>query len=104
MLKHSDGKRKVPVIVEKGKVIIEAKDTGSHIRIDVKDSGIGIKKADIGDIFDKFAKRQVGFRGTGLGLYIAKSLTEAHNGKIEVNSEEGKGSTFSVFLPKKPAS
>jgi len=89
---------------EKGQVNIEAKDTGDQIKIDVKDSGIGIKKVDIGGIFDKFAKRPAGFRGTGLGLYIAKSLTEAHNGKIEVSSEEGKGSTFSVFLPKKPAS
>jgi signal transduction histidine kinase len=89
---------------EKGQVNIEAKDAGDQIRIDVRDSGIGIKKADVGGIFDKFAKRQAGFRGTGLGLYIAKSLTEAHNGKIEVTSVEGKGSTFSVFLPKKPVS
>jgi signal transduction histidine kinase len=89
---------------EKGRVNIEAKDAGDQIKIDIKDSGIGIKKEDIGSIFDKFAKRPAGFRGTGLGLYIAKSLTEAHNGKIEVSSEEGKGSTFSVFLPKKPVS
>ena len=86
---------------EKGKVIIEAKDAGDQIRIDVKDSGIGIKKEDLEKIFDKFAKRPAGFRGTGLGLYIAKSLTEAHNGKIEVSSVEGKGSTFSVILPKR---
>jgi len=89
---------------EKGQVNIEAKDAGDQIKIDVRDSGIGIKKEDLGKIFDKFAKRPAGFRGTGLGLYIAKSLTEAHKGKLEVSSVEGKGSTFSLFLPKKPAS
>jgi len=67
------------------------------------DLGIGIRKEDIPNLFDRFFRsedvREV--PGTGLGLSIAKELTLLHNGKIFVKSEYGKGSTFSVFLPKK---
>ena len=85
---------------EKGQIKIEAKDLGKQIQITIKDSGIGIKKEELENIFNKFAKRQAGFRGTGLGLYIAKSFIEAHNGSIEVESEPGKGSIFKISLPK----
>ena len=67
------------------------------------DLGIGIRKEDIPNLFDRFFRsedvREV--PGTGLGLSIAKELTLLHNGKIFIKSEYGKGSTFSVFLPKK---
>jgi signal transduction histidine kinase len=70
----------------------------------VKDNGIGIAADAIGHIFDKFyqvensSTRTAG--GTGLGLPITQKLVEAHGGLISVESEEGKGSTFFVFLPK----
>lgn len=85
---------------ENGTVDISAKDDGKNIKIEVKDSGIGIKKENLIDIFDKFSKRAAGYKGTGLGLYIARSLIESHNGKIEADSEYGKGSVFSILLPK----
>lgn len=83
-----------------GTINITAKDLGSKITFEVADSGIGIKKENLGEIFNKFAKRVAGYRGTGLGLYISKSFIEAHKGSIEVESEYGKGTTFKLFLPK----
>ena len=67
------------------------------------DLGIGIRKEDIPNLFDRFFRSEVvrEVPGTGFGLSIAKELTLLHNGKIFVKSEYGKGSTFSVFLPKK---
>ena len=85
---------------EDSTVNITASTAGKNIKIEVKDSGIGIKKENIGNIFDKFAKRAAGYKGTGLGLYISKSFIEAHNGKIEVESEFGKGATFRILIPK----
>jgi len=68
----------------------------------VKDNGIGIKKSLQKKIFDAFYRvEQSDHKGMGLGLAIAKSIVEAHGGSIRVESEVGKGSTFTVCLPKK---
>jgi len=69
---------------------------------DIQDSGIGIPKEDIPKLFTKFyrvIKHTDKERGTGLGLYISKVIVDRHKGKIDVNSVEGQGSTFSVSLP-----
>lgn len=69
----------------------------------VADTGVGIPKADIPHLFEKFktfrtdSDRRV--RGSGLGLYIARAIIEAHGGAINVASEEGKGSTFTFTVP-----
>lgn len=78
-------------------------ESGKKIRIAIKDSGVGIPKETLGKLFDKFVRaknaNQVNTTGTGLGLYVAKQLIEAHGGKIWVESEgEGKGSTFFIEL------
>ncbi|MCW5828718.1 MAG: HAMP domain-containing protein [Deltaproteobacteria bacterium] len=71
--------------------------------MEVKDTGIGIAPADLGKIFDRFYRadkartRREG--GSGLGLSIVRWITEAHGGRIEVESEPGRGSSFMVFLP-----
>lgn len=69
----------------------------------VKDSGHGIPKEALGEVFNKFFRvsgpLEGGTKGTGLGLYITKSLVEMHHGKIWVTSEVGQGSTFSFSLP-----
>ena len=66
--------------------------------ITIKDNGIGIDKDILPILFTKFASKS--FQGTGLGLYICKSIVEAHGGKIWAkNNEDGKGATFSFSLP-----
>jgi two-component system phosphate regulon sensor histidine kinase PhoR len=75
----------------------------SELVVSVSDTGVGIPKAEQERIFERFyrvdAARSRESGGTGLGLAIAKHLVEAHGGQIEVESEVGRGSTFSVTLP-----
>mgnify|MGYP000238803901 CR=1 FL=1 len=81
------------------KVIVERE--GNFALIKVIDEGIGIKKEDRERVFEKFFHKHIENKekGTGLGLYIAKSVTNLHNGEIWFESEEGKGTTFFVKLP-----
>lgn len=75
-------------------------------RIDVTDDGIGIPPADIARLFSRFVRAAnataAGVPGTGLGLSVAKAITELHGGRVEVRSTLGSGTTFSVYLPVKP--
>lgn len=87
-----------------GKVTVAIGRNGDHwIKVSVADSGPGIPFNEAQKIFDKFYQgAKVGqhkIRGTGLGLSISKSLVEMHGGKIWVESEVGRGSTFSFTLP-----
>jgi two-component system, NtrC family, sensor histidine kinase GlrK len=81
---------------------------GPSLRVSVADSGIGIPPADRTRIFDKFQEvhrgAAPGTKGTGLGLSIARHIVEAHGGRIWVESEPGKGSTFVFTIPLKRAS
>ncbi|MCB0034371.1 MAG: PAS domain-containing protein, partial [Anaerolineales bacterium] len=73
------------------------------IRIAVQDNGLGIPTADLPHIFDKFYRVQneqtADIKGTGLGLAITKSIIEAHEGQIQVDSQMGAGTTFTILLP-----
>ena len=79
------------------------KRTDQEIAISVKDNGAGISPEDLPRIFERFYKsdraRTRYKTGTGLGLAISRHLVQAHNGRIWVNSKEGKGSTFTFTLP-----
>lgn len=72
--------------------------TGKSVRIEVEDNGKGILKEALPKIFDMFYRAETGVEGTGLGLYIVKEALTKINGKIEVKSEYGAGSTFMITL------
>ncbi|BDX37671.1 hypothetical protein CYCD_10260 [Tenuifilaceae bacterium CYCD] len=89
-------------IHDRGKIKITAKykPTTDEVLIRITDSGVGIPEEIIDKIFDPFfTTKEVG-KGTGLGLYISYNMVKAHQGTIDVDSTLGKGTTFTVCLPK----
>jgi two-component system phosphate regulon sensor histidine kinase PhoR len=90
---------------EKPEILISTKDVKNGVEISVQDNGIGMSKDAIKNIFEKFYRVHTGnlhdVKGFGLGLSYVKAMVEAHHGKVDVKSEVGKGSTFTVFLPEK---
>jgi len=72
------------------------------VRVDISDTGTGIGKEELGRIFDPYFTTRPS--GTGLGLPIAQRIVEAHGGEILVSSEPGRGTVFSVLLPRREAS
>jgi len=87
-----------------GKVVIGITGDDRVVQIHIQDSGQGIPKGDVGHLFEKFyrvdnsATRSIG--GTGLGLFICRKIVELYNGRIWVESEVDKGSTFYINLPR----
>ncbi|MFA6363847.1 sensor histidine kinase [Methanoregula sp.] len=89
---------------EQGHVRIECRNEGENVMVRVKDTGIGIQKADLDKLFKPFSQVETGltrqYEGTGLGLSICWKLVNLMGGTIGVESEPGKGSIFSVSLPR----
>jgi two-component system, OmpR family, phosphate regulon sensor histidine kinase PhoR len=86
-------------------VRVTVRAVGDEVVLSVQDHGVGIPKADQDRIFERFYKVdrvRVRGGGTGLGLAIARHVVEQHGGRIRVDSEEGRGSTFTVTLPVAP--
>ena len=71
----------------------------------IRDFGIGIPAGEISRVFDRFSRasnaRKMRISGTGFGLFLAKQLVQLHGGTIAVESEEGRGSTFTIVLPRR---
>ncbi len=88
---------------DRGKVWIDCRDNYENVYIQIQDTGIGISPNVLPRIFEKFQQGGSSYlkenRGTGLGLFIVKSLVEMHQGKIWVDSRPGKGSKFTFTLP-----
>ena len=88
---------------ESGQVSVSAAAEKTWVHIAVKDTGFGISQENLSRIFERFYRvkddKTRMISGTGLGLAIVKSIVEAHNGRIEAESEPDRGSTFHVFLP-----
>ena len=87
-----------------GRVSVRLEPAGEHeARIAVADTGVGIAPEDLPLLFDKYEQARHratrGEKGTGLGLYITRQLVELHGGTIRVESEVGRGSTFSFTVP-----
>jgi signal transduction histidine kinase len=89
---------------EGGTVTVTLREQDDDLVVEVSDTGIGISQENLPFIFDEFfrvkSKETQHISGTGLGLPIVKKIIEAHNGCVKVASEAGKGTTFSIFLPK----
>jgi signal transduction histidine kinase len=73
--------------------------SGQAIQVQVSDNGCGIPKANLDRVFDPFFTTKEMDKGTGLGLYLTYNIVTRHNGFIEIDSEEGKGTTVTVTLP-----
>jgi len=86
-----------------GNVTVHLQPSSSNLTFAIQDSGIGIPKDDIKQLFGKFYRgtnrEALAQRGTGLGLAIVKSIAERHGGRVWVESELGRGSTFSLQIP-----
>lgn len=82
-----------------GKLVIETNVAGDDLLLSVKDSGQGVDTGQLSQIFEPFFTTKEG--GSGLGLAIVYDIIQKHDGRIEVDSEIGKGSTFRVYLPKR---
>ncbi|MBC7247528.1 MAG: hypothetical protein H5T73_07100 [Actinobacteria bacterium] len=86
-----------------GPVEVTTEVEGKYVTISVSDRGIGIPAEELPRIFERFSRVEreevLGISGTGLGLAIVKHIVELHGGKVTVRSEQGQGSTFTVYLP-----
>ena len=87
-------------VVENGEIIMKTSNPDEyHIRLDIKDNGVGITPEDIPHIFEPFFSAKQKASGIGLGLAIVHGIIQSHNGKVDVASELGKGTTISIILP-----
>ena len=89
----------IQAIAEKGEIFIKTSEEKSAVKISIRDTGGGMSDETKQKIFDPFfTTKEVG-KGTGLGLSISYGIIEKHQGKIEVNSVQGKGTEFIITLP-----
>jgi two-component system, OmpR family, sensor histidine kinase BaeS len=93
---------------EGGRILLSAREMEHQIELAIQDSGPGLKKEDLGRIFDRFYRTDASRQrdgdvssGSGLGLAIAKSIVQAHSGQLSAESETGKGLKLIITLPKK---
>jgi signal transduction histidine kinase len=82
-----------------GELTIATRYEGRRVAVEVADSGRGIPTEDLPSIFEPFFTTKTPGEGTGLGLSIVKKIVDFHSGTIMVESETGKGTTFSITLP-----
>jgi signal transduction histidine kinase len=89
---------------EKSQITLSSQPSGHHVKLAVADQGVGMKASDLPYIFHRFyradrSRSKEHIEGYGLGLSIAKRITDLHHGEITVTSAPGQGSTFKVKLP-----
>ncbi len=83
-----------------GRVVVRVIDASSEFELQVEDTGVGIPAAALPNIFDPYRQAHRNRGGTGLGLAIVKGVAKAHGGRVTAESREGKGSRFTVLLPR----
>jgi signal transduction histidine kinase len=86
---------------DEGDITLSAVRSGDMVEVTIVDHGVGIESGRLADIFSGPGPsgQRSGPSGTGLGLYLTRRLAEAHGGRIEVTSEQEKGSVFTLYLP-----
>ena len=84
---------------ETGTLRLETRVEGDHLVVAVSDTGDGIHPRHIAHLFQPFFSTRRPGEGTGLGLTLSRRIVLRHGGRMEVSTEEGRGSTFSVYLP-----
>jgi signal transduction histidine kinase len=91
---------------EESVVRVSGTRSDGEVRLSVTDTGVGIPARDLERIFERFYRvdhgRSRDSGGTGLGLSIVRHVASNHQGRVEVDSREGEGSTFTVILPSPP--
>lgn len=85
---------------EGGNILFKAIEKDGHVTISVTDNGCGIASDELPYIFNRFYQAKNSGRGTGIGLAIVKAFTELHHGEVSAQSEIGKGSTFTINIPR----
>ncbi|OGO01587.1 MAG: hypothetical protein A2Y90_02070 [Chloroflexi bacterium RBG_13_52_12] len=89
----------IQAIPQGGTMTLRTLSSGAgEVRIDIKDTGIGISRENIQKLFTPFFTTKKEVKGVGLGLAVSYGIIKQHKGRIEVDSEEGKGSTFTIYL------
>jgi hypothetical protein len=87
-----------------GRIELRARRDGGAVVVSVSDTGIGIPEDEVRFVFDRFHRSSIAHEqaipGTGLGLSISKTIVEQHRGTIEMTSEQGRGTTVQVRLPR----
>jgi two-component system NtrC family sensor kinase len=87
-------------IMDYGEVVMKTSNPDEdHIKIEITDNGSGISPGDIKQVFEPFFSAKEKTSGIGLGLAIVHGIVQSHHGKVEINSELGKGTTVSIILP-----
>jgi len=103
---HSLLENAVTFSYEDAHVTVSAAQADGEIRLSVADTGVGIPTRDLERIFERFYRvdhgRSRSTGGTGLGLSIVRHVASNHQGRVEVDSREGEGSTFTLVLPNPP--
>ena len=95
--------------IKNGQILIRAEKLPNEpfVQVSVKDTGIGMPKEDLGKLFSKFFRAEGGIKaqadGSGLGLYITRNIIQAHGGRIWVESEPERGTTFYFVLATDPS-
>lgn len=93
-LKYSRAPSKIFVKAEFSKL-----EDNDAIKISIADQGCGISKEDLPHVMEKFYKANVSVRGSGIGLAVTNEIINLHKGKLEIDSEEGKGTLVTIYLP-----
>lgn len=93
-LKYSRAPSKIFVKAEYSKL-----NGTDAVKISIADQGCGISKEDLPHVFDKFYKANVSVRGSGIGLAVTNEIINLHKGKLEIDSEEGRGTLVTIYLP-----